>query len=382
MSERKELAFFLNRWFIGVVMSGYKVAAVLLLMGNLAVSLFADEGNSTALDKVPEIARAPFDAQQARAHQESWARSLRVPVETTNKVGMKLLLIPPGEYLMGSSDAEVDVGLKLAESIDADENTRKRIEGTERPQHRVTITKPFLLGTTEVTIGQFRQFVEATKYVTEAEKYGSANTAVTTKATTPQKEAFDWRWPGYDQVEQDAVSQVTWNDAVVFCNWLSVQEQLVPCYQADAKFVWALQPQATGYRLPTEAEWEFACRAGTTGQYSFGDDLQDLEQHGWFKLKSGSKPSRVVGSKRANPFGLFDMHGNLFEWCEDGFDATWYEKSPQTDPRAPAAPTRVMRSGDWFGNAVRCRSAFRGRGEQTTRSDDVGFRVVRRVGAP
>lgn len=361
-------------------MSVHRVTVVFLLMSNLSVSLFAEGGKGAALEKAPTAAKAPFDARQARAYQETWARHLRIPVESTNTIGGKLVLIPPGEFLMGSSDAEVAVALQLAEVIMADENTRNRIQRTERPQHRVTITKPFLLGATEVTIGQFRKFVEATKYVTEAELFGSANTAVTAKATTPQKEAFDWRWPGYDQVDEDAVSQVTWNDAVVFCNWLSEQEHLAPCYQPDVNVTWTPQPQANGYRLPTEAEWEYACRAGTTGQYSFGDDLRDLEKHGWFKLKSGSKPVRAVGSKRPNPFGLFDMHGNLFEWCQDGFAMTWYEKSSQTDPLAPAGPTRVLRGGDWFGNAVRCRSAFRGRGEQTTRSDDVGFRLLRRAG--
>lgn len=363
-------------------MAARAVTKVFLLMSILSASLFAGEEKKAALERTPAAAKAPFDARQARALQEAWARHQQIPMESTNTVGGKLILVPPGEFLMGSSDAEVAAAIQLAESAQADENTRKRIQSTERPQHRVTITKPFLLGATEVTIGQFRKFVEATKYVTEAEIYGSANTAVTAKATTPQKEAFDWRWPGYDQIDEDAVSQVTWNDAVAFCNWLSKQEKLAPCYQSDAKVAWTLQPQATGYRLPTEAEWEFACRAGTTGQYSFGDDLPELERHAWFKLKSGSNPVRAVGSKQSNPFGLFDMHGNLFEWCQDGFDMTWYEKSPQTDPLAPAAPTRVMRSGDWFGNSVRCRSAFRGRGEQTTRSDDVGFRVLRSAGPP
>ena len=358
-------------------MSVRSVVVVLGLLSCVSGSLLADEKPGKNVGGA-DATKAAAIAKHARELQKSCARQLRIKGELTNAVGGKLVLIPPGEFLMGSSDADVEAALKLANSVKADEGTCKRIQNAERPLHRVTISKPFLLGATEVTIGQFRKFVDATKYVTEAEKYGSANTSGSVKAAAPQKEAFDWRWPGYKQVDDDAVSQVTWNDAVVFCNWLSEQEKLTPCYRPDVKTGWTRQLSGNGYRLPTEAEWEYACRAGTTGQFSFGETLRDLDPHAWYLLKSGSKPVRAVGSKKPNPFGLFDMHGNVFEWCEDGFDATWYAKSPAIDPLAPAGASRVMRGGDWFGNAVRCRSAFRGRGDQTTRSDDVGFRVVRK----
>ena len=329
--------------------------------------------------QTPLKASAPFDARQARVYQEAWARHLGIPLESRNSVGGKMRLIPPGEFQMGSSDQEILIALRLADTIKADANTKTRISDSEWPQHPVKITQPLLFGVTEVTIGQFRQFVEATKYVTEAEKYGTANTDKTVVATTPQKEAFDWRFPGYKQTEDDAVSQVTWNDAVVFCNWLSVREQLSPCYALDKDHGWTLRREGTGYRFPTEAEWEYACRAGTTGQYSFGNDFKDLDKHAWFYFKSGSKPVRAVGSKLPNPFGLSDMHGNVCEWCQDGYDPQWYSKSPTIDPRAPDGPKRVMRGGDWFGNGVRCRSAFRGIGGQSTRSDDVGFRLMRQL---
>ncbi len=119
-----------------------------------------------------------------------------------------------------------------------------------------------------------------------------------------------WRTPGYAVTDDSPVTQVTWNDAVQFCNWLSDQEKLKPCYRQDAKDGWILLASGTGYRLPTEAEWEYACRAGTTTQFSFGDDPAMLDIYGWFN-KNASGSARAVGLKVANAFGLFDMHGNV-----------------------------------------------------------------------
>jgi len=335
---------------------------------------------SSSLAETPSVAHAPFDARHARTAQEAWARHLDLTVESTNSLGITLVLIPPGEFLMGSSEEQVVEALKLAETLGINENTRKRIRDTERPQRRVKIDQPFLLGATEVTIGQFRKFVAETKYVTEAEVYGNGNASEMRPPEPAGRNGFDWRFPGYDQVEDDAVSQITWNDAVAFCNWLSAREKLRPCYARGAQTGWELLPQSDGYRLPSEAQWEWACRAGTTTQYSFGDDPGQLEKYGWFLLKSGSKPVRRVGSKLANPFGLHDMHGNLFEWCQDQYASQELEKSSSAvsaDP--PVNAPRVLRGGDWFGNALRCRSAFRGFGVQATRSDDVGFRLLRQL---
>lgn len=358
-----------------------KFLASFLMAVCYGLSLNAADGKPEVATTQPPSAIAPFDASKARGHQAAWARHLGIAAEIRNSLDVVMVLIPPGEYQMGSSDAEVAAAMQMAESVKADKRTRNRIESAERPPHRVRLTRPFLLGKTEITIGQFREFVSATRYVTEAEKYGSANTSGNVVATSPQKEAFTWRWPGYNQTDRDAVSQVTWNDVVVFCNWLSEREKLTPCYVPDAKHGWRLRAEGTGYRLPTEAEWEYACRAGTTGQFSFGDDIRNLEKYAWFQLKSGSRPSRAVGSKLPNPFGLSDMHGNVFEWCQDGFDPKSYASSPKVDPVAPEGTRRVMRGGDWFGNPIRCRSAFRGVGDQTTRSDDVGFRLARTMGA-
>ncbi len=340
-----------------------------------AANLFAQSANR---DARPPLAKAPFDAQQATALQTAWSKHLGVAVETTNSLGTKMVLIPPGEFLMGSTDAQVTAALEMAKQLEVDENTQKRIRETERPQHPMTIAEPFLLAATEVTIAQFRKFVEETGYRTQAEVLGTGNTATPEKATAEQRNGFDWRTPGFAQKEDAAVSQVTWNDAVAFCNWLSKQEKLRPSYRMDKKQGWVLVPKAVGYRLPTEAEWEFAARAGTNTQFHFGDDPTAFTKYGWFNFRSGSTPVREVGTKLPNQFGLYDMHGNIAEWCEDYYDPTSYPTHYVTSaPDAKIGSRRAVRGGDWWGNALRSRSAFRGYGDQITRSDDLGFRVAR-----
>ena len=151
---------------------------------------------------------------------------------------------------------------------------------------------------------------------------------------------------------------MTWNDAVAYCQWLSVQEK-------------------TTYRLPTEAEWEYACRAGTATQYSFGDDYAELEQFGWYNKNAG-RESHAVGTKLPNAFGLYDMHGNLQEWCGDFHDEKWYEKSQPNDPKGPASGShRVVRGGNWTSYASYCRSACRSSSTPSNRHYTIGFRVVR-----
>src|SRR6185295_1609424 len=160
------------------------LAVVVLSIGFLPAHLSAEDKRPVVQSEVktapkplpnasaPAPARAPFGAQQAKACQAAWAAHLGTTVEVANSLGIKLVLIPPGEFLMGSTDEQVDAALAAAAQIKADENTHKRIRDTERPQHRVTIDKPFRLSATEVTIGQFKKFVDATGYKTEAERFG------------------------------------------------------------------------------------------------------------------------------------------------------------------------------------------------------------------
>lgn len=308
----------------------------------------------------PKPAVAPFNAEQARAYQEAWAKHLGTQVETTNSVGAKMVLIPPGEFLMGSTDEQVAAALNVANEIGASPSVKERIAKTEKPQHRVVITRPFFIGATEVTVGQFRKFVESAKYVTEAERYGFGDSfdKIVSDKITDEKRQRNWRTPDTAKAtDESPVAQITWNDAVAYCQWLSGQEN-------------------TTYRLPTEAEWEYACRAGTATQFSFGDDRQKLQHFGWYSDNDNGK-SQPVALKSANAFALHDMHGNLWEWCLDFWDEKWFEKSTTNDPSGPDSGfTHVFRGGGWS-DEVSCRSASRDNGLPSNRVYYVGFRCVR-----
>ena len=331
----------------------------------LALDHRADQ---SALPAPPPAAVSPFDAKQARAHQEVWAKHLGTTVETTNSVGAKMVLIPPGEFLMGSTDEQVEAALKDADEFKVDQRTKDRIQNAERPQHKVVLTKPFLIGATEITIGQFKKF-SATGYQTEAEKQAigtktasppNASAPSQPPAATPQP-VKTYLNPGYSVTDDSPAAQITWNDAVAYCRWLTAQEKVI-------------------YRLPTEAEWEFACRAGTTTQYSFGDDAAFLDLYGWY-IKNQSGNSQPVGTKLPNAFGLFDMHGNLFEWCQDFWNEKWYELSPTNDPTGSTYIVGwVMRGGCWNFSATHSRSAYRH--TLAYRDLNVGFRVVRVLDVP
>lgn len=304
----------------------------------------------------PARAVAPFDAAAARGQQKSWADHLGTTVEATNSIGLKLVLLPPGEFLMGSTPAQIQQALKQATEfkIGAD---RQYIPG-EGPQHQVVLTRPFRLSATEITVGQFRRFLEASQYQTETARLGGGNTHRRTAAGEYAYDpALSYAAPGYPVTDDSPATQITWNDAVAFCNWLG-------------------QKEGARYRLPTEAEWEYACRAGTTTEFSFGDDLAQLGEYAWYGKTSNGR-SEKVGTKRPNPFGLFDMHGNTREWCADWYGKTWYKQSPTEDPVGPETGTgRVLRGGKWLNKVPYLRSAFRFDMPPTYRSQYFGFRVV------
>jgi sulfatase modifying factor 1 len=243
----------------------------------------------------------------------------------TNSLGMTFRLIPAGEFLMGSDDSD-----PMASSDE-------KVNGKK---HHVRITKAFYLGTTEVTVGQFRKFVDQSGYQTEAEKAGEGKT---------------WRSSGYPQTDDHPVVYVSWNDAKAFCDWLSKKE-------------------GETYRLPTEAEWEYSCRAGQASRYSSGDDPESLATVGNVGGSGGPKP---VGKLQRNPFGLFDMHGNVWEWCADWYD-DYYAKSPTDDPPGPPnGASRVIRGGSWGSGGRYCRSASRNGDGPADRDYFMGFRVAR-----
>lgn len=251
--------------------------------------------------------------------------------EITNSIGMKLKLIPAGDFLMGSARSRQE----LVRLFGLDEDDAKYFT-VEQPQHCVRITKPFYLGVTEVTQGQWE--------------------AVMGTGTRP------WSGKTYMKEGSDyAASFVSWDEAVEFCKKLSSKEGVT-------------------YRLPTEAEWEYACRGGTTTVYHFGDDASGLGEYAWFDDNAdavGEEYAHRVGQKKANPLGLYDMHGNVCEWCDDRFDSDYYENSPTDDPTGPTTGSlRVSRGGGWLAGAWRCRSASRDRSSPGYRSLCGGFRVA------
>ena len=241
---------------------------------------------------------------ESRVRRDDTARNLGVPIEMINSLEMKFSFIPAGEFLMGSPESD----------------TKKDAEG--KPQHRVRITKPFYLGQTAVTQWQWKAVMNIRHWDLEGSMSRAGN-----------------NYP---------VMNVSWDDATEFCRKLSAKEGKI-------------------YRLPTEAEWEYACRAGTKTKFHFGDDDSRYHDYDLYLIDESPYEVYVVGSKRANPWDLYDMHGNVWEWCSDWYGA--YGESPATDPTGPVeGDDRVFRGGG--------RSATRKWNKPVLRRNHLGFRVV------
>jgi formylglycine-generating enzyme required for sulfatase activity len=250
-----------------------------------------------------------------------------VPREVTNSIGMKLRRIPAGTYLRGATPGDTD-------AFDF-----------EKPQREITISRPFLVGVYEVTQGEWVKVMGAER----------------------NKSMFK----GSDQLP---VENVSWWEAVEFCNKLSERERKAPYYKIVGQAVTILG--GNGYRLLTEAEWEYACRGGVRTKYPFGDDPARLGDFAWFDGNAGGK-THPVGQKQPNGFGLYDMIGNAWEWCQDGYDSDYYKNAPAVDPPGPAeAPSRVFRGGSWFNEPWGCRPAYRGWFRPVYRNDFLGFRLA------
>ena len=347
---------------------------VIGLVGVLgAVSLLRHQTDSTVasvvepsaitVDAAPPLAVAPFDAEAARLHQRAWADYLGVPVEITNSIGMKLVLIPPGEFEMGSTPEEIvrlfEEAVELVTMLPpTDVSWYSDTIKSENPRHRVVLTQPFYMGSYEVTMGQFCTYAEATQHELPGEL----------------TQHLDLETPGSAYGDDYPASYVTWHDARAFCEWLSDKESRT-------------------YTLPTEAQWEYACRGGTTSRYISGDEPEDLESVANIADASHATVAALpgvcvawddrhvltapVGQFVPNAFGLYDVHGNVWEWCADWFSADYYAQSPTNDPPGPTTgKKRVVRGGAYSGYVGDHRSACRRWLTPSRAYRMCGFRVV------
>ena len=284
--------------------------------------------------EAPPAAIAPFDADQAKAHQKAWAGYLGVPVEKEVELPggekMKFMLIPPGEFMMGTTE---EAKVRLLDRVNLiqywpSRRTFREVIPYETPSHRVRITRPFYLGKHEVTQAQWQ--------------------GVT--GSNPSESVIDAAHP------------------VEMVYWIRVQSVIanlnVDVNTGGGKFA-----------LPTEAQWEFACRAGTTTFWHFGDDEFLNSEYGWFESNTGGK-TRAVGLKRPNAFGLHDMLGNVREWCVDGFLEDYYAKSKLNDPLMPEGHYRVTRGGSSIAHFLGARSATRFPSVANAQTSRNGFRLA------
>jgi len=246
-----------------------------------------------------------------------------MPEVVKTKSGIEMVKIPGGWFDMGSNSGSPD----------------------ESPVHRVWVSS-FWMDRFEVIQEQFKKY------------------------QLPD--------PSHFKNPKNPLEQINWTDAALYCNDRSRAEDLEPCYDEET---WECNFQANGYRLPTEAEWEYACRAGTATKFSFDNDVRKLKTFAWFAENSSGK-THPVGQKKPNPWGLYNMHGNVSEWCNDFYSENYYKHSPEKDPKGPAkGEEKVLRGGAWSSSAGSCRSSYRTSDpsidDTCLASDAIGFRCVR-----
>jgi formylglycine-generating enzyme required for sulfatase activity len=243
----------------------------------------------------------------------------------TNSIGMEFVMIPAGAFMMGSDDKDREAG------------------PNEKPRHQVTISKPFHFGKYEVTQAQWEAVMGSSPYTLARSNPYYGLPGMAERLNKPSNPAT-----------------VSWNDAQEFIQRLNKNEG------------------HNRYRLPTEAEWEYAARAGTTTAYSFGDDTSQLGRYAWHGEDFASGSTHQVGQKEPNAWGLYDVHGNVWEWVQDWYDERYYSQSPSVDPPGPSSGSgRVVRGGSWHQTATSWRSAFRRQYDPDYRGISIGFRLVR-----
>ncbi len=329
-------------------------------------------GAAVVAQDQPPLALAPLKSEQVKNIQQRWAKHLGQDLLYTNSIGMKMLLLPPGEFTMGRTENQLDQLLNL---IQGNPKLKRSYGGNVTwsmlmmPAHRVRLTKPFYVAATEITVGQFRQFAEASGYKTEAEQ--GLNGGEPYKGRQPQstwRRPMAWRQPPFKQGDNEPVMHLCWNDCVAFCKWLSAKE-------------------GVEYRLPTEAEWEYACRAGTTTPWHFGD-LGDVAREGhkyaiWSEGGQKFDVPQPVAQRLPNAFGLYDMHGNMWEYVADWWHHISYKEAPLNDPTGPELADekgdqrRIIRGSSFDWDSWGGDSAYRMRiTQRSNQHPHMSFRVV------
>ena len=303
------------------------------------------------------------------------------PEMLENSLGMQFVRVPAGEFTMGSDATPQD----LAHHFPNYDLPRLRKIDDEAPAHRVRITRDFFLGQHEVTVGQFRRYVERSGHMPEsiADRSGAygynptydPDKTVRGDAFEGRDPKYSWTNPGFKQGDDEPVVNVSWNDAVAMAQWLSAQE-------------------GRHYRLPTEAEWEYACRAGSDTTFPNGDDAAGLSaiantfdadaavnwprwQPYALSAHDGYPFTAPVGRFAPNAFGVYDMLGNVWEWVSDWYGADTYRNSLPADPQGPPSGSRyVRRGGAWHSWSLYARCGFRNWNPPESRYTLLGIRLL------
>jgi formylglycine-generating enzyme required for sulfatase activity len=282
----------------------------------------------------------PLSGDRARKIQRDYAVATGLPMTTFLNIdalnSIQFALIPPGRFLTSS--------------------TNESSSSAQPSQHRITISHAIYLATTPITVAQFSAFIKQTNFRTKAEQTGAAFTLINNAwHVTP---GASWREPGFDQSPDDPVVEITWPDAVAFCEWISI---------TSGRHV----------RLPTSAEWEYACRSGTATRFYVGDSWAELEKAAWC-LPNSLERTHPVAQKIPNAWGLYDMHGNASQWCQD-----WFGAAPSADAVDPTGPAtgdqRIKRGGSWLDNFVGTSSSSVACNHPNTADSVEGFRILLEV---
>jgi formylglycine-generating enzyme required for sulfatase activity len=309
---------------------------------------------------VPPTAGPSMSTAAAVQVQRQWAEHLGLPVSGTNSIGMPLVLIPPGEFDMGSTPEETAWAVDLGGKSKEYKSYLDRAP-SEAPRHRVRITRPFYLGTYAVTQAEYEKVVGVNPSTfTSRQLAASAFRPPLPVEQVKYRSDVGKRMADKDTSRHPA-EMVSWEEAAEFCRILSA----MPAEQAAQRV----------YRLPTEAEWEYACRAGTTTHWYCGDDEAALAQYAWLNANAGGT-THPVGEKLPNAWGLYDLYGNVSQWCADWFGADYYKQSPPSDPTGPPTGAGRLHRGGSYHNSRYYRSAYRPSDGPATRAVGIGFRVL------